>query len=153
MLVRDNEGEVAGTRQGRLVRLACYLAEARCMIRLAHHDCEARRGWAGHRELCRQHGSTEQTYYRWKAKYGGMDSGEAKKLKQLEDENWKLEHAVADLTLDNRALKDVLSHLACRSSVSSGRDTGIFAADTVVQYRLRCDDVVKKTRESHPQSS
>src|SRR6266436_4160149 len=60
-------------------------------------------------ELCRQHGITEQTYYRWKAKYGGMDSGEAKKLKQLEEENRKLKHVVADLTLDNRALKDVLS--------------------------------------------
>ena len=49
------------------------------------------------------------TYYRWKAKYGGMDSGDAKKLKQLEDENRKLKHVVAELTLDNRALKDVLS--------------------------------------------
>src|SRR5436309_6325566 len=38
-------------------------------------------------ELCRQHGISEQTYYRWKAKYGGMESGEAKRLKQLEDEN------------------------------------------------------------------
>ena len=46
---------------------------------------------------------------RWKAKYGGMDSGDAKKLKQLEDENRKLKHVVAELTLDNRALKDVLS--------------------------------------------
>src|SRR3989442_7736332 len=60
-------------------------------------------------ELCRQHGSSEQTYYRWKAKYGGMDSGEAKRLKQLEEENRKLKHVVAELTLDNRALKDVLS--------------------------------------------
>src|SRR5579863_10642784 len=60
-------------------------------------------------DLCRQHNVTEQTYYRWKAKYGGMDSSEAKKLKQLEDENRKLKHVVADLTLDNRALKDVLS--------------------------------------------
>src|SRR4029077_17723778 len=60
-------------------------------------------------ELCRQHGITEQTYYRWKAKYGGMDSREAKRLKQLEDENRKLKHVVAELTLDNRALKDVLS--------------------------------------------
>jgi putative transposase len=57
-------------------------------------------------ELCRQHGITEQTYYRWKAKYGGMDSSEARKLKQLEDENRKLKHVVAELTLDNRALKD-----------------------------------------------
>jgi len=60
-------------------------------------------------ELCRQHAISEQTYYRWKAKYGGMDSSEAKRLKQLEDENRKLKHVVADLTLDNRALKDVLS--------------------------------------------
>lgn len=60
-------------------------------------------------ELCRQHGITEATYYRWKAKYGGMDISEAKKLKQLEEENRKLKHVVADLTLDNLALKDVLS--------------------------------------------
>jgi putative transposase len=60
-------------------------------------------------ELCRQHGITEQTYYRWKAKYGGMESGEAKRLKALEDENRKLKHVVAELTLDNRALKDVVS--------------------------------------------
>jgi putative transposase len=53
-------------------------------------------------DLCRQHNITEQTY--WKAKYGGMDSSEARKLKQLEDENRKLKHVVAELTLDNRAL-------------------------------------------------
>lgn len=44
-----------------------------------------------------------------KAKYGGMNSGEAKRLKQLEDENRRLKHVVAELTLDNRALKDVFS--------------------------------------------
>ena len=49
-------------------------------------------------ELCRQHGISEQTYYRWKAKYGGMESGEAKRLKQVEDENRKLKH----VTLFNR---------------------------------------------------
>jgi putative transposase len=60
-------------------------------------------------ELCRQHSITEATYYRWKAKYGGMDVSDARKLKQLEEENRKLKHVVADLTLDNLALKDVLS--------------------------------------------
>jgi putative transposase len=60
-------------------------------------------------DLCRQHGITEATYYRWKAKFGGMDVSDAKKLKQLEEENRKLKHVVADLTLDNLALKDVLS--------------------------------------------
>ena len=70
-----------------------------------------REGEAGRKvaDLCRTNGITEQTYYRWKAKYGGMDSGEAKRLRQLEDENRKLKHVVAELTLDNRALKDVLS--------------------------------------------
>jgi putative transposase len=60
-------------------------------------------------ELCRQHGISEQTLYRWKAKYGGMESSDAKRLKALEDENRKLKHVLAELTLDNRALKDVLS--------------------------------------------
>ena len=59
-------------------------------------------------ELCRQHGITEATLYRWKAKYGGMEVNDAKKLRQLEEENRKLKHLVAELTLDNRALKDVL---------------------------------------------
>jgi len=53
--------------------------------------------------------SARQTYYRWKAKYGGMESADVKKLRQLEDENRKLKHVVAELTLDNRALKDVLA--------------------------------------------
>ena len=60
-------------------------------------------------DVIRRLGISEQTYYRWKAKYGGMDSSEAKRLKQLEDENRKLKHVVAELTLDNRALEDVLT--------------------------------------------
>jgi putative transposase len=53
--------------------------------------------------------TAQQTYYRCEAKYGGMENGDARKMKQLEDENLKLKHVVAELTLDNRALKDVLS--------------------------------------------
>jgi putative transposase len=60
-------------------------------------------------EVCRQHGISEQTLLRWKAKYGGMEVSDAKKLKQLEDENRRLKHVVAELTLDHRALKDVLA--------------------------------------------
>jgi len=60
-------------------------------------------------DLCRTHGISEQTYYRWKAKYGGMEVSDARRLKQLEDENRRLREAVADLTLDNQALKLVLS--------------------------------------------
>ncbi len=60
-------------------------------------------------ELCRKYGVSDQTYYNWKAKYGGMTVSDARKLKQLEDENRRLKHLVADLTLDNQALKAVIS--------------------------------------------
>jgi len=59
-------------------------------------------------ELARKHGVTEHTIYRWKAKYGGLTVSEAQRLKQLEDENRRLKHVVADLTLDNQALKAVI---------------------------------------------
>ena len=60
-------------------------------------------------ELVRKYGVTEQTYYRWKSKFGGMEVNDAKKLKALEDENRRLKHLVADLTLDNQALKAVVA--------------------------------------------
>lgn len=60
-------------------------------------------------ELCRKYGISDQTYYNWKAKYGGMTVSDARKLKQVEDENRRLKHIVADLTLDNQALKAVIS--------------------------------------------
>jgi putative transposase len=60
-------------------------------------------------DLCRRHGITEQTFYRWKSKYGGLEVSEMRRLRQLEDENRKLKHVVAELTLDNRALKEVLT--------------------------------------------
>lgn len=59
-------------------------------------------------ELCRKHGITDASFYRWKAKYGGMDIPEARRLKQLEEENRRLKHLVADLTLDKHALQDLL---------------------------------------------
>ena len=60
-------------------------------------------------ELCRKYGVSDQTYYNWKAKYGGMTVSDARKLKQVEEENRRLKHIVADLTLDNQALKAVIS--------------------------------------------
>lgn len=60
-------------------------------------------------DLCRQHGISPQTLYRWKAKFGGLDVSEARRLKQLEEENARLKRVVADLTLDNLALKDIAS--------------------------------------------
>ena len=60
------------------------------------------------RDVCREHGIAENTYYRWKSKYGGMDVSDTRRLKELERENRRLKAAVADLTLRERALKEAL---------------------------------------------
>ena len=60
-------------------------------------------------DIVRENNVSEQTFYRWKSKYGGLDVSEAKRLKQLEDENRRLKVKVADLSLDNKILKDVIS--------------------------------------------
>jgi putative transposase len=59
-------------------------------------------------ELCRKHGLSPATFYKLKSKYGGMDLSDARRLKQLEDENAKLKRLVADVMLDNVVLKDLL---------------------------------------------
>ncbi len=59
-------------------------------------------------ELSRKYGICDQTYYRWKAKYGGLEVSEARRLRQLEDENRRLKHIVAEPVLDLQALKGVL---------------------------------------------
>ena len=60
-------------------------------------------------ELCRKHGVSDASIYKWKVKFGGMDVSEAKRLNTLEDENAKLKRIVADLSLDKAMLQDVLS--------------------------------------------
>jgi putative transposase len=60
-------------------------------------------------ELCRKYGMSENTFYRWKAKFGGLTVSEAKRLRALEEENRRLKHIVADQALDIQALKAVVS--------------------------------------------
>lgn len=59
--------------------------------------------------VCRKHGISEQTFYRWKSKYGGMEVSEAKRLKAFEDENARLKKLLADTMLDNSLLKEALA--------------------------------------------
>ena len=59
-------------------------------------------------ELCRRHGISDQTFYNWRRKYGGLDVNEARRLKQLEDENGRLKRLVADQALDNVMLRELL---------------------------------------------
>ena len=58
-------------------------------------------------EVCRRHGISSATFYKWKAKYGGLEVSDAKRLKALEDENTKLKKLLAEAMLDNAMLKDV----------------------------------------------
>jgi len=61
-------------------------------------------------DLCRKHGVSDASIYKWKAKFGGMEVSEAKRLKTLEDENTRLKRLLADAMLDNAALKDLLGN-------------------------------------------
>ncbi|MFW8584081.1 transposase [Rhizobium beringeri] len=69
-------------------------------------------------DLCRKHGISEATFYNWKAKYGGMEVSEAKRLKALEDENTRLKKLLAEQMLDAAALRELLAKngRACRQA-------------------------------------
>ena len=71
---------------------------------LREHDAGAKT-----EEVCRRHGISSATFYKWKSKYGGLDASEARRLKALEDENRRLKRLLADAMLDNAALKDLLA--------------------------------------------
>jgi putative transposase len=60
-------------------------------------------------DVCRKHGVSAATFYTWKAKFGGLDVSEARRLRQLEDENTRLKKLLADAMLDNAVLKDIAS--------------------------------------------
>jgi len=59
-------------------------------------------------ELCRKHGISDATYYKWKSRYGGMDASDLKRNRELEAENAKLKRMYADLALENAAMKDLI---------------------------------------------
>ena len=70
---------------------------------LKEHEAGA---WTG--ELCRRHGISQQTFYRWRQTYGGLERGEAARLRALADENARLKRLVAEQALDLQALRDLL---------------------------------------------
>ena len=59
-------------------------------------------------DLCRQHGFSKSSFYKWRAKYSGMDASDLKRLKELEEENRKLKQMYADLSLEHKVLKDIV---------------------------------------------
>ncbi|BFM18744.1 hypothetical protein R50073_49270 (plasmid) [Maricurvus nonylphenolicus] len=60
------------------------------------------------KEVCREYGISDATYYNWKAKYGGMEASDIKRLKELEEENRRLKTMFADLSLEHKILKDIV---------------------------------------------
>ena len=78
--------------------------EERIITVLSEHEAGAKAG-----DLARKHGISEATLYNWKAKYGGMEASDAKRLKALEDENAKLKRLLADQMLEASALRELLS--------------------------------------------
>nr|WP_184504157.1 IS3 family transposase [Sphingomonas endophytica] len=107
-------------------------------------------------ELCRKHGMSSATYYAWKAKFGGLEVSDAKRLRSLEEENARLKRLLADTMLDNAGLKDLLSkklvtpaakrqavaHLQTTLGMSERRACAVVGADrTSMRYRsCRADD-------------
>jgi len=59
------------------------------------------------KEICRKHGISDATYYKWKSRYGGMEASDLKRVKELESENARLKRMYADLALENRAMQDL----------------------------------------------
>ncbi|MGE4374014.1 MAG: IS3 family transposase [Xanthobacter sp.] len=120
-------------------------------------------------EVCRRHGISGATFYAWKAKFGGMEPSEAKRLKALEDENAKLKRLLAETMLDNTTLKDLLSkmvtpaarreavaHLEQSYEMSERRACSLIGADrSSVRYRHRRPDdrelreVLRRAAETH----
>lgn len=92
-------------------------------------------------ELCQQHGISEQSYYRWKKVYGGMEPSEARELKQLRDENTKLKRLVADLSLDKVILQDVVqkSGEACQEARSGALPDGPLRGECPPGVSVRSD--------------
>ena len=80
-----------------------HFSQEQIIAVLREHDAGAKT-----EEVCRRHGISSATFYKWKAKYGGMEASEAKRLKGLEDENRRLKKLLAEAMLDNAALKDLL---------------------------------------------
>ncbi|WP_461336055.1 IS3 family transposase [Bradyrhizobium liaoningense] len=112
-------------------------------------------------DVCRKHGISSATFYKWKAKYGGLEVSDAKRLKALEDENAKLKKLLAEAMLDNAMLKDVVkkmvtpaarreavAHLRTTFEVSERRACKALGADRAsVRYRSgRADDAAVRAR-------
>src|SRR5436190_15473747 len=141
--IRHLEGE-ADMKQSRFT-------EERIIAVLREQEAGSKTG-----DVCRKHGISSATFYKWKAKYGGLDVSEARRLKVLTDENAKLKKLLAEAMLDNAMLKEVtpaakrqaVAHLCSSFEVSQRRACEVIGADrSSVRYlSSRPDDSVIRSR-------
>jgi putative transposase len=89
--------------------------------------------------LCRRHGISPTTFYKWRAKYGGMAVSDAKRLRALEEENRRLKQLLADTRLDNQALKGLLAKTGDARGAAAGGGDGPRGARAVAAPRLQAD--------------
>jgi len=95
--------ELSGTMTQEVLMKTSRFSETQIITILKQGD-----GGIKVKDLCREHGISDATYYNWKAKYGGLEASDLKRLKEVEGECTKLKRMYADLALENRALKDLI---------------------------------------------
>ncbi|EGN75021.1 Transposase [Idiomarina sp. A28L] len=95
------------------------------------------------KDVCREYGIADATYYNWKSKYGGMEVSDIKRLKELEEENSKLKRMYADMALENTALKDVIEKSSDAGSQARNRRL------SSIRVRFECQAELQST-ESKP---
>src|SRR5712675_3532330 len=78
----------------------------------------------GAKDLCRKHGISDATFYKWRSKYGGMEVSDARRLKALEDENRKLKKLLAETVLDAATMKEMLGKTSNAQGAEDGRELG-----------------------------
>jgi putative transposase len=76
------------------------------------------------RDVCREHEISDATYYKWKTEYGGMEAADIRRLRELEEENRRLKHMYAELSLEHRILKEVLEK-SCKARGQTAVDCGL----------------------------
>ena len=99
-------------------------------------------------DICREHGISNNTFYQWRSKFGGMEASDIRRLKELQEENEKLKRMYADMALENRAIKDLLGIPEKRGRLNSKAVTASLGGRHIGQRRWSLDREVLRSSRS-----